>query len=194
MCSVHAEGHHGHRHGASASGSRTDEPNYPGAAKELGPEALPYLERIITGDHTGLAAKAAYLAGLIGTPESLSVLDKAARSSEPAMRIAAASAARHLSTDQSDSLLLQLVDDADGGVRKWLAVRVQCDVGRAQGARRGNGARGPHAGPAFGRGTPGASAGEESGQTRDQETRAAGGAKKKRRPAGRAAKKARQRR
>ena len=38
-----------------------EEPDYPRAAKSLGADALPHLERIITGDQTGLAAKAAYL-------------------------------------------------------------------------------------------------------------------------------------
>jgi HEAT repeats len=94
-----------------------EEPDYPRAAK-LGPAALPHLEKIITSDHLGLAAKAAYLAGLIGTEKSLPALQKAARSSATTVRIAAAAAARHLSNEQSDSLLLQLVDDADVGVRK----------------------------------------------------------------------------
>ena len=32
-----------------------EEPDYSGAAKRLGADALPHLEKIITGDHTGLA-------------------------------------------------------------------------------------------------------------------------------------------
>jgi hypothetical protein len=95
-----------------------EEPDYPRAAKSLGADALPHLERIITGDHTGLAAKAAYLAGLIGTDKSLPAMEKAAASGRVAVRIAAAAAARHLPDEHRDSILLQLVDDADAGVKK----------------------------------------------------------------------------
>ena len=97
-----------------------EEPNYPAAAK-LGPDALPHLEKLITGDHAGLAAKAAYLAGLIGTEKSLPAMDKAARSAQVPVRIAAAAAAQHLTGDHAETVLLQLVDDSDAGVRKVAA-------------------------------------------------------------------------
>lgn len=94
-----------------------EEPDYPEAAK-LGPEALPHLEKIVTEDHAGLAAKAAYLAGVIGTDKSLGTLQKAARNADPVVRVAAAAAARHLPDEYSDALVLQLVDDVDAGVQK----------------------------------------------------------------------------
>ena len=95
-----------------------EEPDYPRAAKSLGADALPHLERIITGDQTGLAAKAAYLAGVIGTDKCLPAMEKAATSGQAVVRIAAAAAARHLPDEYRDSLVLQLVDDADAGVQK----------------------------------------------------------------------------
>lgn len=95
-----------------------EEPDYSRAAKSLGADALPYLERIITGDHTGLAAKAAYLAGVIGTEKCLPAMEKAAASGQAVVRIAAAAAARHLPDEYRDSLVLQLVDDGDAGVQK----------------------------------------------------------------------------
>jgi hypothetical protein len=95
-----------------------EEPDYAGSAKKLGADALPHLEKIITGDHPSLAAKAAYLAGLIGTEKSLPAMQKAARSAQAPVRIAAAAAARHLSAEQNEAILLQLVDDADPGVQK----------------------------------------------------------------------------
>jgi HEAT repeat protein len=95
-----------------------EEPNYPKAATELGPDALPHLEKIIGGSDTLLASKATYLAGVIGGDKSLSAVEKAARSSEAVVRIAAAAAAAHLSAEQSDTVLMQLVDDADAGVQK----------------------------------------------------------------------------
>ena len=95
-----------------------EEPDYPGAVKGLGPDALPHLERIITGDHTGLAAKAAYLAGLIGTDKCLPAMNKAAASGQAVVRLAAAAAAQYMPDEYRDSLVLQLVDDADAGVQK----------------------------------------------------------------------------
>lgn len=95
-----------------------EEPDYPGSAKKLGADALPHLEKIITGDHPSLAAKAAYLAGLIGTDQCLPAMQKAARSGQVTVRIAAAAAARHLPAEYNDAILLQLVDDSDPGVQK----------------------------------------------------------------------------
>jgi hypothetical protein len=119
-----------------------EEPNY-AAARSLGPDALPHLEKIITSDHPGLAAKAAYLAGLIGTAGSITALERAARSSQSAVRVAAAAAVAHLPAEQSDPLLLQLVDDADAGVQK-VALRsapsTMSDALRARVAARQSGA------------------------------------------------------
>ena len=95
-----------------------EEPDYAGSASKLGPEALPHLERIITSDHTGLAAKATYLAGLIGTDKCLPAMKKASESGQAVVRIAAAAVARHLPDAYRDSMVLQLVDDADAGVQK----------------------------------------------------------------------------
>ena len=95
-----------------------EEPDYAKAAKQLGADALPHLEKIIGGSDTSLAAKAAYLAGLIGGERSAPAVAKAARSGQAAVRIAAAAAAAHLPAEHSDAVLLQLVDDADRGVQK----------------------------------------------------------------------------
>ncbi len=95
-----------------------EEPDYPKAAQALGTEALPHLERLIVGDHSMLASKAAYLAGIIGTEQSVPALTRAARSSDAVVRIAAAAAARNLPAEPASDLLLTLVDDADIGVQK----------------------------------------------------------------------------
>jgi hypothetical protein len=99
-----------------------EELDYPEAARQLGAEALPHLEKIIGGTDVSLAAKATYLAGLIGGEQSVAAVAKAARSSEVPVRIAAAAAATHLPAEHSENVLLQLVDDADVGVQK-IAVR-----------------------------------------------------------------------
>jgi hypothetical protein len=95
-----------------------EEPDYPGSAKSLGPDGLPFLERIITGGSTSLAAKATYLAGLIGTEKCVPAMEKAAASGQAVVRIAAAAAAKHLPDQYRDAIVLQLVDDADVGVQK----------------------------------------------------------------------------
>ena len=89
-----------------------EEPDYP----RVGAQGL--REKIITGDQIGLVAKAAYLAGVIGTDKCLPAMQKAAASGQAAIRIAAAAAARHLPDEYRDSLVLQLVDDGDAGVQK----------------------------------------------------------------------------
>jgi hypothetical protein len=99
-----------------------EEPDYPKAAKQLGAAALPHLEKIIGGTDPSLAAKSAYLAGLIGGGQAASAVAKAARSGDAAVRIAAAAASKHLPADDRETVLLQLVDDADQGVTK-VAVR-----------------------------------------------------------------------
>jgi hypothetical protein len=99
-----------------------EELDYPKVAQQLGAAALPHLEKIIGGSDASLAAKAAYLAGLIGGEQSAPAVAKAARSTQAVVRVAAAAAAAHLPAEHSEPVLLQLVDDADPGVQK-LAMR-----------------------------------------------------------------------
>lgn len=95
-----------------------EELDYQKAAKELGVEALPHLERLIAAAQPLLASKAAYLAGVIGSPASVPAIERAARSGDARVRIAAASAVQHLSAAAASDVLLTLVDDADVGVQK----------------------------------------------------------------------------
>ena len=94
-----------------------EEPDYAQAAR-LGTEALPHLITLIQRENTGLAAKAASLAGFINVAESAPVLEIAARHPEPVVRVAAAASARNL-TSIPTSLATALLDDSDVGVRKW---------------------------------------------------------------------------
>ncbi|MGH3785040.1 MAG: HEAT repeat domain-containing protein [Pseudonocardiaceae bacterium] len=94
-----------------------DEPDYEEAAAQLGPEALPLLQRFVAGGDPNLAAKAAYLAGRIGDPEAAPILELAAGSADPGIRAAAASGAQHIGM-AAESVLLTLLDDDDPAVRK----------------------------------------------------------------------------
>ena len=59
-----------------------EEPNYAQAAR-LGSEIIPHLRELIAGDNLGLAAKAAFLTGVIDGEESVQVLEIAARHPNP---------------------------------------------------------------------------------------------------------------
>lgn len=93
-----------------------DEPQY-GEAARLGPEAVPYLARLVREEDPMRASKAAYLAGLIDGDESSAVLEQALRRDEPAVRVAAAYAAQHLSRARPE-LFERLLSDYDAGVRR----------------------------------------------------------------------------
>jgi hypothetical protein len=95
-----------------------DEVDY-GRAARLGPDSLPALSELVGGSAgPGMAAKAAYLASLIGGPDSADVVRRAAASAEPAIRVAAASGLRNLATADLESVARSLLDDDDVGVRK----------------------------------------------------------------------------
>jgi HEAT repeat protein len=94
-----------------------DEPDYDGASR-LGPEALPYLSQLVLSGRPELASKAASLAGRIATDGSREVLEAAARSANPVVRVAAADAARNLPAQEASGILVGLIADEDRGVRQ----------------------------------------------------------------------------
>ena len=95
----------------------TDEPDY-AALTALGPDAVPHLVTLIRSEDPGIASKAAYLASLIQTDESVDALTAAIASPHDAVRVAAAAGLRNLPTTQAARLADRLLDDGDAGVRK----------------------------------------------------------------------------
>ena len=93
------------------------EPDYEQAA-QLGPEALPFLTHLVEGGCARLASRATYLAGLISGARSLEVVQKAARSPHPVVRVAAAASLSNLEEIPSP-LAESMLTDEDVGVRKW---------------------------------------------------------------------------
>jgi hypothetical protein len=93
-----------------------DEPNYDGAAR-LGSEAIPHLMHLVREGDPDLASKATSLASTIDAAGSIEVLDLAARSPDPVLRVAAASSLGNLS-DMPVALTERMLDDEDVGVRK----------------------------------------------------------------------------
>ena len=94
-----------------------DEPNY-AAATRLGPEALPHLAAMVAEDDPLMAPRAASLAGMIGGPDAVAVIDRAAQSARPGTRVAAAAALRSLPPDLAAPTIPRALADADPGVRK----------------------------------------------------------------------------
>ena len=94
-----------------------EEPDYEEAAG-LGPAALPHLQVLVNSGDPMLASKAAYLASLIDDVRAAEVVEEAARSVDPIVRVAAAAAAANLGATVSSNVLRNLSNDPDAGVRK----------------------------------------------------------------------------
>ena len=106
-----------------------DEPSYAEAAA-LGAEAIPALQELVNSSDHMLAAKATYLAGMIPVPESAEILAQAAQNTDPVVRVAAAAALGDRSdVAAADEILLPLLADSDGGVRKAAINSVRPDAG-----------------------------------------------------------------
>lgn len=96
----------------------TDEPDYARLAR-LGPAIVPGLLQIVRSRDSYVAANAASLAGMIPGPAPFAVLQAAAGSALPQVRLAAASALRRSKSGQAAQLLAPLLKDQDRGVRKF---------------------------------------------------------------------------
>ena len=95
----------------------TDEPDYTALAA-LGPDAVPHLSTLVRSGDPGVASKAAYLASLIHTDESIDALSSAVASPHEVVRVAAAAALSNLPGPRAARLADRLLDDGDAGVRK----------------------------------------------------------------------------
>ncbi|MCB5169214.1 HEAT repeat domain-containing protein [Streptomyces bambusae] len=100
-----------------------EEPDYAAAAR-LGPGSLPHLRELARGADLMLATKAVYAASLLDGDQGGDVVEGAARSGEPLLRVAAAGAAVNLPAEAAVGVLGELVADPDPGVRKvaWNSV------------------------------------------------------------------------
>lgn len=122
-----------------------DEPNYMEAA-QLGPEAIPHLQKLLQEADPLLASKATYLASLINSDQAVDVVREAAASEHVQVRAAAAAATRNLPQIPVTDMLSSLLDDGDVSVRKVTLKSISAlgasgaDLGEAKpkgGAKRG---------------------------------------------------------
>jgi hypothetical protein len=104
-----------------------DEPDYAGASS-FGTDAIPFLDTLIQGSDLMLAAKAAYLVGVIGGPRSGPILMRAAANANPLIRAAVAGAVVHLPIELSGPVIGRLLDDEHADVRRLALQSVQPGV------------------------------------------------------------------
>jgi HEAT repeat protein len=97
---------------------QADEVKYEEAARSLGADAAPFLVDLVKRPDANIAAKAAYLAGLIPSTRSVEALRSALQHGEPAVRIAGAAATSHLAAEAAEPLLQTAMRDQDTGVRR----------------------------------------------------------------------------
>ncbi len=87
-------------------------------AKKLGASALPFLSELAQGADMALASKSIYLASLIKGKASIEILERAAKSDMPILRVTAASGIKNLSETKSGKIFDALIGDSDAGIRK----------------------------------------------------------------------------
>src|SRR3954468_2527934 len=92
------------------------EPDYD-RVPAMGRDALPHLATLVDGGDPRIAPKAAYAASLLGDEYAAEIVERAARSPEPTVRVAAAAALRNLEGEHAARPLRRLLGDDDTGVR-----------------------------------------------------------------------------
>jgi broad specificity phosphatase PhoE len=88
-------------------------------AIEVGLAGLKHLKSIAGGDDVALAVKAVHVAGAIGGDVAAPIVAIAASGRRPALKTAAAAAARSLSPETAEPILRRLLKSRDVSVRKW---------------------------------------------------------------------------
>ncbi|MFC0003487.1 HEAT repeat domain-containing protein [Micromonospora siamensis] len=96
----------------------SDEPDYRAIASAAGPEAAEHLRVLARDDNVMLASKAVYAASLLPDGTAHQVVDDAAVSDEPLLRIASASALTNLPEDARNRVAERLIDVGDVAVEK----------------------------------------------------------------------------
>jgi HEAT repeat protein len=100
----------------------SDEPDYTAIGQMLDASAAPHLQTLARDPNVMLATKAVYAASLLPTPQSEAVVEQAAQSPEPLLRIASASAIANLPEESRNRLAERLISDDDISVKK-LAIK-----------------------------------------------------------------------
>lgn len=96
----------------------SDEPDYPAVALMTGPQSAEHLRTLARDENVMLATKAVYAASLIEGTVAQDVVEDAAASDEPLLRIASASALVNLPEEARNRVAERLIDTDDVSVEK----------------------------------------------------------------------------
>lgn len=96
----------------------SDEPDYPAISSLTEPETAGHLRALAQDQDVMLATKAVYAASLVADPEARQVVDQAADSDDPLLRLASASALANLPEEARARVAERLIDAGDVGVEK----------------------------------------------------------------------------
>ena len=103
-----------------------DEPNYQDVMALLTDDDYADLNMMVKEGNHSTAEKAIYCLGLMRSAKSLEGISMAAKSGEPAFRVAAANALRYISyVSGARELLRGLLNDEETGVRKFTLMSIE---------------------------------------------------------------------
>lgn len=93
----------------------------------IGPSEIPSLKRLLKDKEAWMAARAVFALSRVPDAKATALLAQAVADSRPEIRVALAASVRSLKPEAANSILLQLLDDADLGVRKFAVQSVSSD-------------------------------------------------------------------
>lgn len=103
-----------------------DEPDYPEIVARLSKDDIPLLNELATDPNPAIATKAISCLGFMNDERAMIGVEKAAKSSNPVLRVAASHALRNMSSmPAAERVLDKLLDDDDIGVKKFALKTVE---------------------------------------------------------------------
>jgi HEAT repeat protein len=103
-----------------------DEPDYPEIVAKLTKDDIPILAELAQDPNLAIATKAISCLGFMNDDRAFAGVEKAAKSNDPVLRVAATHALRNMtSRPATEKLLDKLLDDDDIGVKKFALKTVE---------------------------------------------------------------------
>jgi HEAT repeat protein len=103
-----------------------DEPDYPEIVAKLSKDDIPILTELAQDPNLAIATKAISCLGFMNDDRAFAGVEKAAKSNNPVLRVAATHALRNMtSRPATEKLLDKLLDDDDIGVKKYALKTVE---------------------------------------------------------------------
>jgi len=103
-----------------------DEPDYPEIVSRLTKDDIPILNELAQDANPAIATKAISCLGHMNDDRAIAGIEKAAKSSNPVLRVAASHALRNMTSHPAaERILDKLLDDDDVGVKKFALKTVE---------------------------------------------------------------------